>query len=195
MKKFLFAILLLTSCQAVTVPPVVPVIPIGYTGEWDKNHKEWTPLLVKALQDFGQPLLQGGFKEMCGEKLQWWISFISAMADEESGFDANQKYTEKFPDSKGNRQVSLGLLQVSLDDAGIYGCEFKTEADALDPRKNLECGVRILSKQIARDGVIAEGSKASNAKGGARYFSTLRTGPNDGPKKDKIFARAKASCI
>lgn len=156
-------------------------------------NKEWTKILSTALDDLGQPLLTGYFEGgICGNRKQFFVMLISEMARYESSFNPNAKYQESFPDSKGNPQISAGLLQMSFDDAknnGV-GCDFKRPEDVFDVRLNLRCGVKVLTRWVVRDGKLAEGHDKATAKGAARYWSVMRTGT----KKDKILAAAKATC-
>lgn len=74
---------------------------------------------------------------------------------------------------------SEGLLQLTYEDRDRYGCDFDWEADRnlppkdpqktiLQPKNNLECGVKILSHQIIDQGkgVVSRTS----------YWSTLQPG-------------------
>lgn len=159
--------------------------------DWAGKHDTWTPILAQALKDNGQELLTGKYTGACDDRLQFYVMLFSAIALEESSWKPGETMKEVFNGSNGQAQVSAGLLQVSLDDAGIYGCPFKTANDIIDVKNNLVCGVKILSKLTARDGVLTAGSSSHDAKGGARYWSTMRTGP----KWARILAKAKATCV
>lgn len=63
---------------------------------------------------------------------------------------------------------SEGLLQESFSDRAIYGCPFASLKDVRVPTKNLECGVRIMNKQIGKYGVLFTSENF--------YWSTLKTG-------------------
>ena len=74
---------------------------------------------------------------------------------------------------------SAGLLQLTYDDAKRYGCDFNWETDRtlkandpaktiLQPKNNLECGVKILDQQI-----IGQHKPLLSRTG---YWSTLRPG-------------------
>jgi hypothetical protein len=75
-------------------------------------------------------------------------------------------------DEPGLAEDSIGLMQLSLSDARIYGCAFASERDIMDPARNLECSVRILSRLIPTAGHIGGGADHTGA---ARYFGTLWT--------------------
>ena len=83
-------------------------------------------------------------------------------------------------DAVSGRAVrSEGLLQLTYEDQTRYGCDFDWDADKglkaddpaktiLQPKNNLECGVKILDKQI-----IEERKPLLSRSG---YWSTLRPG-------------------
>lgn len=174
-----------TSTSIATVPAT------GLKAAWPSE--EWTKILSEAIDELGGGLMSG-YPEggVCGNRKQFYVMLISEMARYESGFKPTASFTEGFPDSKGNPQVSRGLLQLSFDDAknNGKGCDFKTVADVHDVRLNLRCGVRILNRWVVNDNKLAEGFNKATAKGGARYWSVLR----NGPKKDKILAAARKTC-
>lgn len=118
------------------------------------------------------------------DKKNFWVYFLSSMAELESNHNPDASYTEAFNDAQGNRVVSRGLLQISIESGNGYGCGFKAASELHDPLKNLDCGLRILNKWIGSDGRIT-GYSSSLGKylGGARYWSVLRKDPNLGKIK------------
>lgn len=106
-------------------------------------------------------------------RVEVWAAIFVAIARYESAYDPHNLYREPFG------QDSVGLLQLSYEDQATYGLEpLDRQARSLeDPLVNLRCGVKILARLIRRDGVIAAGSSLKNARGGARYWSTLWSGP------------------
>lgn len=189
MKLFLFCLLLiwatitLTSCQTAPQPtlPVVPVEvfqpPVQYTGLWPKP--EYTAELVVALNTFGKDLWSYTPKdaqEWCFDKYknkkQFYVNLISAMSKYESNWNPNTEYKESFSDAKGNKVISVGLLQVSSESCAGYGMKYIPSAELKKNSNNFECTVRVLSRWIPRNGVIAQGNL-----GGAKYWSVLREGP------------------
>lgn len=93
----------------------------------------------------------------------FWAYFFQALAVPESGFDHKQRYVERKIQGvdRVTRKsiVSEGLLQLSYQDAPYHGCEFDYKADQAltdkskvktihDPKRNLECGVKIFYKQL-----------------------------------------------
>ncbi|MBP1804584.1 transglycosylase SLT domain-containing protein [Rubellimicrobium aerolatum] len=76
----------------------------------------------------------------------FWVGTVSALARYESNFD---------PRAQGGGGAWQGLLQISPATARHHGCE-ATSAEALrDGEANLQCAIRIMSRTVARDGVVA----------------------------------------
>lgn len=154
-----------------------------YKAHWKKP--EWTNTLVQAIDKYGPNLSTvkpKDAKEWCFEKYAspkaFYVSLISAMAKYESSYNIEAKYTENFNDKRGNKVISVGLMQVSSEScaARLYGGMPYTANNILKtPEKNFECTVRILNAWLAKDGVIAQGFGTSS-KGAARYWSVVRTG-------------------
>lgn len=110
------------------------------------------------------------------ERQKFWVGLLSAMAKPESNFKPQRFYREKFRDSQGKSVVSRGLLQISIESANQkrYGCDIPYATKLHDPAVNLSCGVKILSKWVSTDGIIAKHNKPRAHKGASRYWSTLR---------------------
>lgn len=110
------------------------------------------------------------------ERSKFWVALFSAMAKPESNFKPQSFYQEKFKDGKGRRVISRGLLQISHESANQprYACDVKQPHALHDPKVNLSCGVKIMSKWVKTDGVISQPRSSKDPKGGARYWSTLR---------------------
>jgi hypothetical protein len=104
------------------------------------------------------------------------------MAKPESNFKPQSFYQEKFKDAQGRRVISRGLLQISHESANQprYACDIKQPHSLHDPKVNLSCGVKIMSKWVQTDGVISQQRWSKDPKGGARYWSTLR------PQRGKV---------
>jgi hypothetical protein len=108
--------------------------------------------------------------------MNFWVYLTSSITQLESDFDPTSVYTENFNDENGNPVQSVGLMQLSIGDASIYGCtSFNTTTEIEDPDTNLACGLRILNRWIGSDGVIARQNNSGNWIGAARYWSTLRS--------------------
>jgi hypothetical protein len=99
------------------------------------------------------------------DRRAFWAYFFQALAGAEAGLNPRTRVRHTEPEVAKIDKVtgvavrSEGLLQLSYGDGKLYGCDFDWEADRklsasspaksiLQPRNNLECGVKILSNQI-----------------------------------------------
>lgn len=153
---------------------------------WSKKNADgmWTAVAEEAVATSGlvssKPTDVAKFcpaysRKSSEERKIFWVGLISVIARLESNFRPETKYTESFADSKGNKVISRGLLQISIESANQkkYGCGIATAEDLHDPAINLACGVKILDAWVTNDRVIATYG-AGHSKGGGRYWSTLR---------------------
>ena len=123
------------------------------------------------------------------DKRTFWAYFFQALAGAEVGLNPNRSIRPTQPAGakrdaamKGMTMRREGLLQLAYADQKRYGCAFNWTADRalkandpaktiLQPKYNLECGVKILVNQI-----IAQHKPLLTRSG---YWSTLRpTGPS-----------------
>ena len=139
---------------------------------WDPA---WDRLVEEALPDelLSSPRVARDVRPFCprfgllskGDKRAFWAYFFQALAGAEAGLrpTTNVRHTEPevaVKDDVTRRMVrSQGLLQLTYMDAKRYSCDFDWEADRklpekdpertiLQPKNNLECGVKILSNQL-----------------------------------------------
>src|ERR1700687_855926 len=99
------------------------------------------------------------------DKRTFWAYFFQALAGAEAGLNPNTNVRQgeregaKPDEVSGRAMRSQGLLQVAYADQQRYGCNFDWETDRalkandpaktiLQPKNNLECGVKILANQI-----------------------------------------------
>jgi hypothetical protein len=99
------------------------------------------------------------------DKRTFWAYFFQALAGAEAGLNPNTNVRQgeragaKDDEVSGRAMRSQGLLQLAYADLQRYGCEFNWEMDRLrkandpaktilQPKNNLECGVKILANQI-----------------------------------------------
>jgi hypothetical protein len=171
-------------------------------GRWEGKHadgRDWSVHTYDAVSEVASVLVStvpSDYREFCpdypslsaSERKNFWMYLLSAMAQYESNFRPALTYRESFRDSRGNYVVSRGLLQLSIESGNGYGCGLKQASDLHDPYTNLECGLRILGRWVARDKRIAGNS--GGWKGGARYWSVLRTGS----RVNSIKGWTKAFC-
>jgi len=119
------------------------------------------------------------------DKRAFWAYFFQALAGAEAGLrtTADVRHTEPevaVVDAVSHRMVrSEGLLQLTYEDADRYGCDFDWDGDRqlpehdpektiLQPKNNLQCGVRILTNQLI--------DKHKPLLTRSSYWSTLRPG-------------------
>lgn len=119
---------------------------------------EWSASVAAALEQEGNAqMLEGSFVpgdalELCKSfpqasresKKAFWVLVFASMARHESGFNTKSR-------NDADPGGSLGLLQLSRLDGGRHApCPINTETDALDPLRNLACGVAIMRDQIRK---------------------------------------------
>jgi hypothetical protein len=137
------------------------------------------------------------------DKRAFWAYFFQALAGAEASLDPTTRVRHTEPevavrDGVSGRMVrSEGLLQLTYEDQRRYGCDFDWEADRrlkpddpaktiLQPKNNLECGVKILTKQII------DMRKSLVSRSG--YWSTLRLGNADYPMFAKQMTNPPPAC-
>lgn len=128
------------------------------------------------------------------DKRAFWAYFFQALAGAEAGLDPTTNVQHGAPgiarrDEVTHRTVrSEGLLQLAYEDSLRYGCDFNWKRDRtlkpddptrtiLQPKNNLDCGVRIL-----RDQIIVHHRPILSRSG---YWSTL----HPGTQSYRVFAR------
>lgn len=82
------------------------------------------------------------------ERRAFWVGLLSATAKHESTWN---------PKASGGGGRYVGLMQISPTTAKAHGCEAKTTEQLKDGAKNLACAIKIMSKQVGRDGMVAGG--------------------------------------
>jgi hypothetical protein len=203
--SFVFFMGIATASYAQTTKPAPPTpidekkVELGGT-PWNP---QWDQIIEKALppEMFSSQVPQGvrrfcpRFYEM-GEtdKRAFWAYFFQALAGAEAGLNPNTSVHHTKPevakrdDVRGMAMRSQGLLQLAYADQKRYGCDFNWQADRalkandpaktiLQPKNNLECGVKILFNQI-----IVQHKPLLTRSG---YWSTLHP---DGPSY-RVFAK------
>jgi hypothetical protein len=128
------------------------------------------------------------------DKRAFWAYFFQALAGAEAGLNASSRVRHTQPAVAKRDKVtgmavrSEGLLQLSYGDGKLYDCDFDWETDRklpanspaksiLQPKNNLECGVKILSRQIV------DQNKPLLTR--ASYWSTLQPGS----RSYRVFAK------
>lgn len=95
----------------------------------------------------------------------FWVGTVSALARFESNFDEG---------AQGGGGAWQGLLQISPATARQHGCEAASSGALRDGEANLACAVRIMSRTVSRDGVVAAGGRGIAADWGPMSRESLR---------------------
>jgi hypothetical protein len=95
----------------------------------------------------------------------FWVGTVSALARYESNFN---------PQAQGGGGAWQGLLQISPATARHYGCDATTPEELRDGKANLQCAIRIMSRTVTRDGVVAAGDEGIAADWGPMSNDDLR---------------------
>ncbi|AXC51139.1 lytic transglycosylase domain-containing protein [Paracoccus suum] len=130
----------------------------------------WTSELLAALESHGGRLVQvvpADVSAYCPsyvtagveQRKAFWAGLVSSIAKHESTWN---------PGARGGGGKWLGLMQIAPSTWRAYGCD----GQILDGGDNLSCAVRIMAKQVGRDGVIAGGG----ARGVGRDWAPMRSG-------------------
>jgi hypothetical protein len=182
--------------QVVKPAPPTPIdvkkVELGGT-PWNP---QWDQIIEKALPpEMLSSQVPHGVRQFCprfyemgtGDKRTFWAYFFQALAGAEAGLNPNVSVRHTEPEGTVTMR-SEGLLQLADADYKRYGCDFNWRADRvlktddparsiLQPKNNLECGVKILFNQI-----IVQHKPLLTRSG---YWSTLRP---DGPSY-RVFAK------
>ena len=159
----------------VKAAPATPIlakkVELGQDAKWDPA---WDAIIEKALPpEMLSRQVPRDVHRFCPrfnqisevDKRAFWAYFFQALAGAEAGLNPNTRVRHTEPevavkDSVTGRMVrSEGLLQLTYEDQKRYGCVFDWDADKdrdpkdpertiLQPKNNLECGVKILSNQL-----------------------------------------------
>ena len=120
----------------------------------------WTRAALSALHGHAAPLAQtvpADIAAWCpayraadqAQRRAFWVGLASTLARYESGHRAA---------AVGGGGLYYGLLQILPATAAGYGCHARSGAALQDGAANLSCGLRIMARTVARDGVIAQQS-------------------------------------
>jgi hypothetical protein len=205
MVSLVFCIGIATPSHAQASRPVPPTpidmkkVELGGT-PWNP---QWDQIIEKALPpEMLSSQVPQGVRRFCprfyemGEtdKRTFWAYFFQALAGAEAGLNPNTSVPHPKPEVARRDEVggkatrSQGLLQLAYADQKRYGCDFNWQADRalkandpaktiLQPKNNLECGVKILVNQT-----IIQHKPLLTRSG---YWSTLHP---DGPSY-RVFAK------
>ncbi len=128
---------------------------------WDHRPEsaEWTAAALRALRGPGAAMLAlepADAETFCPAydsagpegRAAFWVAFMSGLARYESGYR---------PEAAGGGGRYQGLLQISPATARFHGCEMSSARGLFDGATNLACAVRIATRAVVRDGVVASG--------------------------------------
>ena len=96
------------------------------------------------------------------ERRAFWAGLLSATAKHESTWN---------PKASGAGGRYIGLMQISPATARAYSCAATSASALKDGEANLACAIKIMSKQVGRDGVVAGGGN----KGIGRDWGPFRS--------------------
>ena len=80
------------------------------------------------------------------DRRSFWVGLMSALAKHESSWN---------PRASGGGGRWIGLMQISPRTARANGCGAQSSGALKDGAANLACAVEVLSRDVARDGVVA----------------------------------------
>ena len=193
---FFMGIATASPAQAIKPAPPTPIdmkkVELGGTPwnpQWDQIiEKALPPEMLSSQAPRGVRRFCPRFYEMgTADKRTFWAYFFQALAGAEAGLNPNTSVRHTEPEG-AMAMRSEGLLQLSYADQKRYGCDFNWQVDRalkandpaktiLQPKNNLECGVKILVNQT-----IVQHKPLLTRSG---YWSTLQP---DGPSY-RVFAK------
>jgi hypothetical protein len=127
--------------------------------QWDHHPEadEWTEATLDALRTEGADLLS----EVPADIGVWCPAYVSAPADQRAAFWAGllsslARFESTWnPNAVGGGGRWFGLVQIAPATARSYGCDADTGSELRDGAANLQCAVRIMSRTVLRDEVVA----------------------------------------
>jgi hypothetical protein len=185
-----------SPAQAIKPVPPTPIdvkkVELGGT-PWNS---QWDQIIEKALPpEMLSSQVPRGVRQFCprfyemgtADKRAFWAYFFQALAGAEAGLNPNTSIRHSKPEG-AIAMRSEGLLQLAYADQKRYGCDFNWQVDRalkandpakaiLQPKNNLECGVKILVNQT----IVQHKPLLSRSE----YWSTLQP---DGPSA-RVFAK------
>ncbi|MFN7453499.1 MAG: hypothetical protein ACK5RO_02440 [Pseudobdellovibrionaceae bacterium] len=148
------------------------------------NTRIWSLHLFEAIDRYGEDLVFGAedVLSFCPrfyslnrqERIEFWGYLFSVISKYESNHNPSARTLEenRWDAITGGPLYSEGLLMLSYQDRqSVPGCRFDHRADQrlaatdlrrsiLQPKNNLECGVRIMARQLKKHDRIVIGSGA-----------------------------------
>lgn len=153
------AFVTLTACVQPLAPDVGPQPAALPAMRWDHRPEaaEWTVRSLAAIAARDEVLaarVPADIENWCpgyadnsiDERRAFWAGLLSAVAKHESTWN---------PSAVGGRGKWIGLMQIAPGSARNYGCAATSSKALKDGAANLECAVKILTYQVARDAVVS----------------------------------------
>jgi len=169
----MFAAVSLSGC--VSTAPEDQMSFVAPPMQWDHHPEgaEWTESTLVAVSTKDPQLSErvpadietwcpGYTDASVEERRAFWTGLLSAVAKYESTW--NEK-------ASGGGGRWIGLMQISPRSAANYGCDATSVGALKDGEANLECAVEIMSRQVAKDGLVAGGGN----RGIGRDWAPLRS--------------------
>ena len=155
----MFAAVSLSGC--ISTQPKDQMSFVAPPMQWDHHPEgaEWTESTLVAVSTKDPQLSEripadietwcpGYTEASVEERRAFWTGLLSAVAKYESTW--NEK-------ASGGGGRWIGLMQISPRSAANYGCDATSVGALKDGEANLECAVEIMSRQVAKDGMVAGG--------------------------------------
>ena len=193
-------------------PPTPIAIEKAELGDGDPWNPEWDKIVERSLPpDLLSPRRERAIKSLCPgfkrmsktDRRAFWAYFFQALAGAEAGLQPTADVRHSEPEVAVVDPVTHriarqeGLLQLAYVDSERYGCDFDWDKDKelpehdpqksiLQPKNNLECGIKILENQLVvqHKPVLSETS----------YWVTLRPGTASFSMFTKQLANLPAAC-
>ena len=178
----LLSVLALAACVPAKIADLRAALP-GHAPpamRWDHRPEaaEWTTRSLAAIAARDDRLAArvpadihgwcpGYEKNSLAERRAFWAGLLSAVAKYESSWN---------PAASGGGGRYIGVMQISPKSARNYGCAATSAAALKDGAANLECAVEMMSRNVARDGVVA----GRGNRGIGRDWMPLRKGAERG---------------
>lgn len=136
----------------------------------------WTRAALASLKDHASPLTRmvpRDIEEWCpaypkaseAGRRAFWVGLLSALAKHESTYR---------PYAVGGGGQWYGLLQILPGTARGYGCRARSGDALKHGPDNLSCALRIMTRTVQRDGVIASGMRGVAADWGPFHSASKR---------------------
>ena len=155
----MFAAVSLSGC--ISTQPKDQMSFVAPPMQWDHHPEgaEWTESTLVAVSTKDPQLSEripadietwcpGYTEASVEERRAFWTGLLSAVAKYESTW--NEK-------ASGGGGRWIGLMQISPRSAANYGCDATSVGALKNGEANLECAVEIMSRQVAKDGMVAGG--------------------------------------